>query len=241
MRRILLDNHQEDNENNDMDITDRETQNDTIAHEGEIETEAKLNLIAHQTEDRGRSHDNQPSQPHSHRPSDDMSANGESDDNEQEVEATTETGPQPLLKKRSSGHFIKSYDEDDEESEQLGPISWMNEWGIYQALRLAQIKQRLMRPVERLRQLRAQEPVMEEEEEREGQWSPNTEELLEGEDEQWTAEEWEGQEDGTDELESEGELNEDEFLEEEGILQGDSEPDNASLDDQNGSRDRRDS
>ena len=100
--------------------------------------------------------------------------------------AMTHLPPQQLLK-RVSSRFIKSDDDDDEEEESTGPQSWMNEWGVYQALRLVQIKERLMRPVYRLRQLRGQQlgnqtegqefdeekdEKEEEEEEEEVQWTP---------------------------------------------------------------------
>ena len=196
----------------------------------------------------------------------DTKANGNISDDQQDFVADQITedreesivSPPQQLSKRSSSIFVKSLDEENEDSEETGggPVSWMNEWGLYQAMRLTQIKQRLMRPVERLRQLRGQEPpVMEEEE----QWSPNTEELLEGDDEQRTpsnAEEWEGQDNESDELESEmmeDEPNGDErglFLEGEST-QSDGEPDNLRdncdsqqeepRDDHSSLRDQRDS
>lgn len=51
--------------------------------------------------------------------------------------------------------FIKSFTDEEESNEER--ISWLNEWGLYQALRLLQMKEKLMRPVYKLRERKLQE------------------------------------------------------------------------------------
>lgn len=51
--------------------------------------------------------------------------------------------------------FIKSFADEEESNGER--VSWFNEWGIYQALRLLQMKEKLMQPVNRLRERKLQE------------------------------------------------------------------------------------
>ena len=51
--------------------------------------------------------------------------------------------------------FIKCFADEEESNREI--ISWLNEWGIYQALRLLQMKEKLMRPVYKLRERKLHE------------------------------------------------------------------------------------
>lgn len=67
------------------------------------------------------------------------------EDHEDSNESQSDSEEQSLKKIKNS--FIKPADSDS-----YSNSSWLTEWGMYQTLRLLQIKNRLMRPVNRLRE-----------------------------------------------------------------------------------------